>query len=139
MMDIVPLITLSWVSKSTNTANTTKWVMKLGRVGSYGVTVTVNGGGCTELVKTMSPSVELLSSGTPQTGMAVVVTLAHQNGSVKVLSTCGGLGDGAEVVCRFTVEALDLGILEVVGSPDGRTRVILLDQIGVAVPIGARL
>lgn len=41
---------------------------------TVGVIVTVNGGGCTELLKVISPVVLLVSRVTPQMGIAVVVT-----------------------------------------------------------------
>lgn len=47
------------------------------RVCTHGVTETVNGGGCTELVRMIGPFVELLSSVTPQMSIAVVVTASH--------------------------------------------------------------
>lgn len=72
MMEVVPLITLHNCIKESETrfklVHCELWIC------AYGVTVTVNGGGCTELVRTMGPSVEFESSVTPHTGIAVVVT-----------------------------------------------------------------
>lgn len=45
---------------------------------TYGVTVTVKGGGCTELVRMIVPVVALESRVMAQTGMAVVVTETYE-------------------------------------------------------------
>ena len=79
MIEVVPLSTLREKRGELVNRNLAP-SQRYGKGLTYGVTVMVNGGGCTELVKMIGtgPSVELelelLGRETPQTLMAVVVT-----------------------------------------------------------------